>query len=73
MPKSKHRKNHKQKVAARKLRLEEEKKRLQKAQREFINKLIKEEQEKGLFNSTKSIEPIDSNQGTSIDIEGPLI
>jgi hypothetical protein len=43
--KSKHRKNHKQKVEARKQRLAEEKKKREKYQRDFIMNLIKQEQE----------------------------
>jgi hypothetical protein len=74
MPKSKHRKNHKQKVAARKVRLENDKKRVQKAQREFFMNLIKEEQEKGLFENTTPIQDvIPENQGPIIDIEGPSV
>jgi hypothetical protein len=73
MPKSKHRKNHKQKVAARRTRLENEKKRVKKAQTEFLMNLIKQEQEKGLFENTNSIESVDSNKGPIIDIEGPSI
>jgi hypothetical protein len=74
MPKSKQRKNHKQKVAARRTRLENDKKRVQKAQREFFMNLIKEEQEKGMFENTTQIEPtVDLNQGPIIDIEGPSI
>jgi hypothetical protein len=74
MPKSKHRKNHKQKVADRRTRLENDKKRVQKAQREFFMNLIKEEQEKGMFENTTQIEPtVDLNQGPIIDIEGPSV
>lgn len=72
--KSKHRKNHKQKVEARRKRLTQEKSRNEKMQREFIMNLIKQEQEKGLFNDTPSLNlPTD---GPVIDgpvIDGPLI
>ncbi len=74
MPKSKQRKNHKKKVESRRTRLENEKKRVQKAQREFFMNLIKEEQEKGMFENTTQIEPrVDLNQGPIIDIEGPSV
>lgn len=70
MPKSKNRKNHKQKVQARNNRIANEKVRAQKFQREFIMNLIKEEQGKGMFENTPSI------NGPIIDtpiIDGPTI
>lgn len=71
MPKSKHRKNHKQKVAARRKRLADDKRRMEKAQREFIMDLIKREQESGAFDNTPSINgPI---VGDNSMIDGPLI
>ena len=54
MPKSKTRKNHKQKVAARNVAVKNESARVQKAQKEFIMNLIKQEQEKGLFDNTQA-------------------
>ena len=69
---SKHRKNHKEKVEARKKRLAQEKTKNEKLQREFIMNLIKQEQEKGLFNDTPSLNP----NGPMIDgpmIDGPVI
>jgi hypothetical protein len=68
MAKSKNRKNHKEKSAARKTRLNTEKNKSQKMQQEFIKNLIKQEQEKGLFNNNPLINPIE----TPI-IEGPSI
>jgi uncharacterized protein YjgD (DUF1641 family) len=71
---TKHRKNHKQKLAARNNRLAQEKAQAQKFQKEFIMNLIKQEQEKGLFDNTPSINT--SIDGPSIDgpvIEGPSI
>lgn len=56
MPKSKLRKNHKQKVAARNERLNHEKRRRDKFQREFIMNLIKQEQEKGMFENNTSVD-----------------
>lgn len=67
---SKHRKNHKQKVEARKKRLAEEKKRTEKFQRDFIMNLIKQEQEKGLFNETLNIDEVPHVPGA---IDGPMI
>jgi hypothetical protein len=70
---TKHRKNHKQKLAARKNRLAQEKAQAQKFQKEFIMNLIKQEQEKGLFDNTQNI---NSLEGPSIEgpvIEGPAI
>ena len=70
--KSKHRKNHKQKVAARNTRIAHEKRRTEKMQREFIMNLIKQEQEKGLFENTVPL----VNDGPVIDgpmVGGPII
>ena len=70
--KSKHRKNHKQKVASRNTRIAHEKRRTEKMQREFIMNLIKQEQEKGLFENTVPL----VNNGPIIDgpiIDGPII
>jgi hypothetical protein len=68
--KSKHRKNHKQRVQARNNRLANEKMQAQKAQREFIKELIKQEQDKGMFDNTTPL------SGSIIDgpiIDGPII
>ena len=54
MPKSKSRKNHKSKVAARNVAVKNESTRVQKAQKEFIMNLIKQEQEKGLFDNVQA-------------------
>jgi len=72
MPKSKNRKNHKKKVAARNLRIKDDKRRVEKAQREFIMDLIKREQENGAFENTPNI----SIDGPTVDIdtiEGPSL
>jgi hypothetical protein len=69
---SKHRKNHKEKLEARKRRIAQEKTKNEKLQREFIMNLIKQEQEKGLFNDTPSL----NIDGPMIDgpiIDGPII
>jgi hypothetical protein len=76
---SKHRKNHKQKLEARKKRIAEEKKKREKFQRDFIMNLIKQEQEKGLFDNTQNLDQVTEGpveNGPVIDgpmIEGPSI
>jgi hypothetical protein len=64
MPKSKARKNHKQKVAARRVAVKNETVKAQKFQREFIENLIKQEQEKGMFNNNPTLDPL---------LNGPII
>ena len=72
---SKHRKNHKQRLQARNNRLANEKMHAQNAQREFIKNLIKQEQDKGMFDNTTPFSgPI--IDGSIIDgpiIDGPII
>jgi hypothetical protein len=68
MAKSRHRKNHKEKVEARKNRLISDKSKNQKAQREFIMNLIKEEEAKGMFNNNPTLD-----NGVTPTIEGPMI
>jgi hypothetical protein len=70
MATSKSKKDHKKRVQARNNRIANEKARAQKFQREFIMNLIKEEQGKGMFENTPSI------NGPIIDtpiIDGPTI
>ena len=55
MATNRHRKNHKQKVQARKNRIDNEKRKAQKAQREFIMNLIKQEQENGMYDNTTPV------------------
>lgn len=69
MPKSKTRKNHKSKVAARNAGIKNEGAKAQKFQKEFIENLIKQEQEKGLFNNNTTLDPI--MNGPIID--GPVL
>ena len=54
MPKSKSRKDHKKKVAARNAGVKNESAKVQKAQKEFITNLIKQEQEKGAFDNVQA-------------------
>lgn len=69
MPKSKNRKNHKQKVAARRTMIKNETAKAQKFQREFIENLIKQEQEKGMFNNNPTLDPVMNGP----IIEGPTL
>lgn len=66
-------KEHRKKVQARNNRLKQEKSKVQKLQREFIMNMIKQEQEKGMFENNPIINP--SIEGPAIDttIEGPSI
>lgn len=74
--KSKHRKNHKEKVDARNKRLAVEKKKKENFQKEFLMNLIKQEQERGLFNDTTGLESNPILNGPTQEagfINGPLI
>lgn len=77
MPKSRHRKNHKQKSAARKQRLLDEKRSFEKKQREFIMQLIEQEKSKGLFDAHNDPSlpdfqlPDTTNESTIVS--GPII
>lgn len=72
--KSKHRKNHKQKLAARNNRIANEKARAQKAQRDFIMNLIKQEQEKGMFDNTQPVDgPLIDGPIIGGPIDGPVV
>jgi len=66
-------KEHRKKVQARNNRLKQEKAKVQKLQRDFIMNMIKQEQEKGMFENNPIINP--SIDGPAIDttIEGPSI
>ena len=54
MPKSKSRKDHKSKVATRNAAVKNSANKAQKAQKEFIMNLIKQEQEKGAFDNVQA-------------------
>jgi hypothetical protein len=73
MPKSRNRKKHKSKLAARNSKIKNNKNKLEKMKREFIMDLIKKEQEIGLFNNNPDIKPIDIFDDQKLDIEGPSI
>lgn len=69
---TKPKRDQKKKSAARTAKLNQEKARMQKMQKDFIMNLIRQEQEKGMFENTPSIagSAIDT---PSIQIEGPSI
>lgn len=73
MPKSKHRKNHKQKLAARKKRLQDEKNRYMKMQREALMQMIEEEKKKGQFENNPDMPTFDPIINPDIDQDGPLL
>ena len=66
-------KEHRKKVQARNNKLKQEKSKVQKMQRDFIMNMIKQEQEKGMFENNPMVNP--SIDGPVIDttIEGPSI
>jgi hypothetical protein len=74
-------KDHKKRVLARNNKIKQEKSKIQKMQKEFIMNLIKEEQGKGMFENTTSLNSpiIDGpmiGDGPMIDgpmIDGPMI
>jgi hypothetical protein len=70
-------KEHRKRVEARNNKIKQDKSRAQKMQREFIMNLIKQEQEKGLFENNQDVNPIvspiDAIQTDSTQIEGPSI
>ncbi len=71
MGNTKHRKDHKKKVLARKNRMKQEQNRMDKMKREFISNLIKREQEKGMFNENPTIQPV--GPGNDLPVIGPSI
>ena len=74
MATSKNKKDHKKRVQSRNNRIANEKVKAQKFQREFIMNLIKEEQGKGMFENTPSLNsPIIDTGIDSPIIEGPSI
>jgi hypothetical protein len=71
MPKTKHRKDHKKKVAARNEKLKQEKSRIQKMQREMLMNMIEQERQKGLFDNTPQIPSIPSVIPNDTNLDGP--
>lgn len=83
MAKVKTKKEHKKRVAKRNNILQQEKRKVEKAQKEFLMKLIQEEKQKGLFNSqpNNNVLPnpvlptigIPTIDGPTIGVDGPRI
>lgn len=72
MPKSKHRKNHKKKAAARRKKIQDDKNKYMKLQKEALMQLIEQEKNSGKFEAPT----IPNIEGPSIDgpsIDGPSI
>jgi hypothetical protein len=71
MPKSRQRKNHKQKMQLRNQKISDAKRKYEKAQKEMLMKLIEMEKERGLFNNLPQINPEQNLENTQFD--GPII
>ena len=65
MAKSKNRKDHKKKVAARNEKIKKDAEKYQKFQREMLMKMIEEEKKKGMFDNMPQIPSVSTN------IDGP--
>lgn len=63
-------KEHRKRVQARNLRIEQEKKKREKFQREFIMNLIKQEQEKGMFDNNPNLDGMTLGSPT---LDGPTL
>lgn len=68
MGKSRHRKDHKKKANARKVKMKSENNRMEKAKKNFIMDLINREKEKGLYDNNAIVPSVDGPI-----IEGPSI
>jgi hypothetical protein len=69
-------KEHRKKVQARNNRIKQQKEKVQKMQKDFIMNLIKQEQEKGMFDNNPIVNPTPGLNAPTIDattIEGPSI
>jgi hypothetical protein len=66
-------KEHRKRVEARNNKLKQEKSKVQKLQREFIMNMIKQEQEKGMFENNPTVNPVIDGQAIDTTIEGPSI
>ena len=72
MAKVRSKKEHKKRVAKRNNIIAQERKKVEKAQKEFLMKLIDEEKQKGLFNNPTQLPPM-TPIPTATPIEGPTI
>lgn len=66
-------KEHRRKVQARNNKLKQQKDKVQKMQKEFIMNLIKQEQEKGMFENNPMVNPAIDGPIIDTTIEGPSI
>ena len=66
MSKSKHRKNHKEKLAQRNTKIKQDKDKFRKFQNEMLMKYIEEERKKGMFDNLPSITDGPILEGPSI-------
>jgi len=66
-------KEHRKKVQARNNRLKQEKAKVQKMQKDFIMNMIKQEQEKGMFENNLMVNPAIDGPIIDTTIEGPSI
>jgi hypothetical protein len=66
-------KEHRKRVEARNNKLKQEKSKVQKLQREFIMNMIKQEQEKGMFENNPTVNPVIDGPAIDSTIEGPSI
>lgn len=71
MATSKAKKEHKKKVEKRNQKIREEKSKMEKMKREFIMNLIKQEQEKGLFDNNATLEPVLNGSVIDATLAGP--
>ncbi len=74
MAKSRHRKDHKKKLQARKENIANNKRKMEKMKAEFINQLIEQERKKGMFDNMPEGPTVDGplNSDGSV-VEGPSI
>lgn len=55
------------------MRISQVKRKIEKAQREMIMKLIEQEKQKGLFDNLPQINPTMPSEGPQINLDGPSI
>ncbi len=73
MPVSKKRKDHNKRVINRNEKIKQDKSKINRLRRDWIDNLIKKEQENGLFDNTKKIDDILDSSSDDIEIDGPII
>lgn len=74
MPKSRNRKGHKKKVDARRQRIMDSRRRMEKQQHDFLMKLIEAEKQRGLFNESGTMSGLPTELDFNIDTtDGPTL